>query len=596
MADLGDFAINFCRLSGGIVEAPAFGMYEVLLPESVAARLGVDAFQRFTFDEEQAQEAGDTITHLSYGHPLIEEMVEAVMAAPANARFYINQVRLEKQGLLELAGQALSLANARLSPIPRQTVTQMLHHYVRFTFKAALLTDEKQERLVSVLMDLQNGYAVSQLADLEHQAILESENAFKDLPVASLRWLPSETDPLSRRALEALLERAVRAVDDELSEPIERLTRRAARFLELDQARLTQYYDDIEWDLAQRYERAGDEGRRASLEDKLAVTQAERQAKLLDVEAKYRLRIELELLNLLVVGLPKLTLPVEIKHRTASVTRALVWNPLLHQIEPLACDVCGRPAERLTLCSGGHLVHTDGDCLLAVERQCIDCKRLFCRLCADQVEACVVCGRPVCRHSLNRCPDCGRDTCREHVGLCHADEGAPVKLPPPEPSRAPSAPVEKPSPPPKAVGRPTDSKKAKPPSPTKKPQARATRRRTSPPRKKAARIEVYVEADKPVVVAYALSSSGKEIATRVWERVAEGIQVSCYCEKGWGCPVDQTLLEPAPPDEIDRQLWGQIGALRQEYSVSPKKVSVHAVVRGIPRPVGRLVLRGEWKS
>jgi hypothetical protein len=604
MSELSDFVLTYCRLAGGLVERPAYGVYEVLWPEPVADQFGVPAYQRLAFDEEEEQESDDGITHLSYGHPLVEEIAEVTAVTPSNALLHINAVRLEKPGLGDLARQALTLANARLTPAPGQIEARALHHYIRFTFKAALVTDEKQEQLVSVLMDAQNGYAVPKLDHLEHQAILETENAFKNLSIAPPRWLPSESQPLSRPVLERLLERAAHAARDALAEPIAHLTHRATRFLELDRARLEQYYADMEHNLEQRRDRSSDEGRRASLQDKLQATRAERQAKLVDVEAKYRLRIELELLNLLVITLPKLTLPVEIKHRATQVTRTVVWNPLLHQIEPLPCDVCGRPATRLTLCNGGHLVHTDGACLLADEEQCVDCKRLFCRHCAHQLGACAVCGRPVCRHSMNHCDDCGRGTCREHVGLCHAADGAPVKLEP-EPLPVPTAPVE-PAPQPAAKPKEPETEKqsrgsaAQRPAEketTRKSQPRAIQRRFVPPRgPKAVKIEVYVDPATPVVDAYVLTSGNKEIAVRTWKRVDEGIAVWCRCEKSWMCRVDQTLLDAAPADEIDRQLWGEIGALRQEYDVSPRKLSVYNIIRGTPRPTSRLVLRGPWKE
>ena len=80
---------------------------------------------------------------------------------------YVNDVRLDKRGLPELARQALAFPNARLSEKSRQSRTPALCHYVRFNFKAALITDEKRERLVSVVMDAQTGFAVPELAHIE---------------------------------------------------------------------------------------------------------------------------------------------------------------------------------------------------------------------------------------------------------------------------------------------------------------------------------------------------------------------------------------------------------------------------------------------
>jgi hypothetical protein len=590
MTELRDFVLTFYRLAGGLVEPLEFGVYEALLPEALAARLGTESYQQLVFDEKEEQDDDDEITRLTYGHPLIEDIAQDIIAAPANASLHVNAVRLEKRGLADLARQTLNLSNARLVQAPRQVEARSLHHYVRFTFKAALVTDEKHEQLVSVLLDAQSGYVVPELADLEHQVVLESDNAFKNLPLAPPRWRKTTSgDFFSRSFLNALLERATRAARTALADPIARLERRADRYLELDRARLAQYYDDIEGDLTRRRNRASDDKRRASLQDKLDAAQAERQAKLDDVEAKYRLRIELELLNLLVITVPKLTLPVEIKNRTTSVTRTVVWNPLLHQIEPLPCDVCGQPATRLTLCSGGHLVHTDGDCLPAQDQQCVDCKRLFCRLCVEQLETCAVCHKPVCRHSLNRCSDCGRGTCREHVGLCHAADGAPVAL---EPQVAPPQVVKAPPPP-----EPEPQEKKPRLSSARRHAARqAALKRQVSRGPQAAKIEVYLVIGSPALEAYVMSSGNKVIAARSWERVDEGIAVWCECEKGWRCPVNRTLLKAHPPERMDRQLWGEIIALRQEYDVAPHKVKIFEVVRDVPRPTSRLILGTRWKT
>ena len=595
MSELADFVLDAFRQAGGIVEPPAYAIYEVLLPEDIAHRWDVPTYQRLAFAGEAPPEIADTedFTLMGYGHPLVDTLVEEIRAEPACTVAYVNDLRLEKRGLLELARQELGLTNARMSAAPHGGQAAALCHYVRFNFKAALVTDEKRERLVSVVMDAQAGFAVPELTHIEQLVRLEEEPAFGHLLPAPVRWLP-ESQPLSQPVLEGLLERATRAALDELAAPLETLRRRAVRHLELDRARLTEYYDDIAHDLERRITRTSDADRRASLEDKLVAAQAEREDKLADVEAKYRLRVELDLINLQVIVQPKILLPVQVGNRTAEIERAVVWDPLLHRIEPLACDACGRPMERLTLCSGGHLVHED--CLL--EEQCIDCKRVYCHLCADQMGQCVVCNRPVCLHSLNDCDECGRATCREHVGLCHAADGEPARPAPPEPEpkkeelpapeAAKDAPTPPSPPPPSAKKR---EKATKPPSrtihqPVKKKQPR-------PPNPD--KIEVYVEPRAPVVNAFVLTKGKKQIAVRSWMMTGEGIAVRCQCEKWYRCPADGKLLIPPDDSSIEELIEAEIEDLRQEYGVSSRRVFRYAEVRGARRPVTRVVLRGEWR-
>src|SRR5579859_1160056 len=349
MSDIADFVLDFCRALGGIVEPPAYGVYDVLLPEAVAAELNVVPLQRFAFDEDAT---GGTFTRLSYGHPLVERMVELAAASPACARLFITDVRLEKTGLPALARAALTLPNATLVEVPRAEETRALFRLVRFNFRVALISDEKHEQLTTVLMDAQTGATVPDFTPAEALRLTETP-AFAGLrcaPVVGAWFYPADRpvgvqaaniDPLTPELLSVLLERAAQAAADSLAGSLAALRDRAARLLELDRARLDDYYEDLERDQERRLARASDEARRGGLEDKLAATRADHAAKLADAEAKHRLRLELELINLAVIAQPKLTLAMRAENRQAGVTRPVVCDPLRRVIEAWTCEVCG---------------------------------------------------------------------------------------------------------------------------------------------------------------------------------------------------------------------------------------------------------------
>lgn len=595
MSELTDFVLNVFRQQNAIVEPPAYGVHEVLLPDKTARRWGVPSFMQLTFDDV-SPEGADEITRLGYGHPLVETLAEELRDHLACAIAHVNNVRLDKRGLAQLARRSVGLPNARLTEIPRQVERPALSYYVLLNFKASIITDEKQERLVPVMMDLQAGHAVADRAQIEALMSLEDKSAFAELPPASVRWMKTSrpaSNPLTERVLSALLERATRAALDEMATPLERLQRRAARHLELDRARLTEYYDGLTGDLRHRIARA-DDGRRESLEAKLSAVETERAAKLTDVEAKYHLRIEMTLVNLMVITQPKVLLPVQIGDRHTKIERTVVWDPLLHQLEPPVCDVCGRPGERLFLCAGGHLAHEE--CLLA--EQCVDCKRLYCQLCADQMIHCVVCDRPVCRRSLNRCDDCGRGTCREHVGLCHAADGEPARLLEPETA----APTEEPPPEESLPEPPEPPRERRRLSSAKRQAAERARRQAQRPAKKARsgvtgqRIQVFIHPEAPVVETHVFGKGRKEIAIRSWELDEEGIGVWCECEKGRKCSANGKLLEPAHASGIPAQIEGQVKSLAQEYGVSTRRIEWNAVTRGEMRRQAGPVLWGDWKN
>jgi len=49
---LEELVLGYCRQVDGLVEPPAYGAYEVLLPDEVAARWGVAPLQHFAFAPE----------------------------------------------------------------------------------------------------------------------------------------------------------------------------------------------------------------------------------------------------------------------------------------------------------------------------------------------------------------------------------------------------------------------------------------------------------------------------------------------------------------------------------------------------------------
>jgi len=409
---LQDFVLAYCEEVGALVERPAYNLVDVLLPDEIARRLQTDTYLRLAFSEEVATAHPDAL-HLTYGHPLLERIEEDVRGRGQAIHWFINDVRLAKSGLFEVIQKEIGLPNARLR-LPKNAMARpQLHHYVRFNFKVALITDEKQEEFVSAIMDLHSGQPARALEEVRSPLPLEREYRLRPLPDAPPLWRP-DLPLLSVERLTWLQELAGQVVAQKLEPRIRALQRRTARRLELDHARLEAYYDDTATELKRRMARTVDEDRRRSLEEKLAFTHAERERKLADVEAKYRLRLVLNLINVAFITQPKLALEATVENRYTSITYTFVWDPLLRRVDPPLCQACGQPRYRLHLCTNGHLA--GDECIL----HCSACKREFCTLCQDDMGACAVCGKLLCVHSQIRCKVCGRVTCQEHVGQCHA--------------------------------------------------------------------------------------------------------------------------------------------------------------------------------
>jgi hypothetical protein len=324
------------------------------------------------------------------------------------------------------------------------------------------------------------------------------------------------------------------------------------------------------------------------LQDKLTAVQTERRHKLADLAERYQVRIHLTLLNLLVIQQPKLIQPVPISNRSTQVSAYAVWDPLLRQVEPLHCQVCGQPGQRLYLCHNGHLAHET--CLAPA---CIDCKRVFCHDCTHDVGVCDVCHEPLCRHSQLTCRDCGRHTCQAHRGLCHADNGLPVDLtkqtaPPPEPT-APAKPEASPQ----------ASRKTRPkPSPKSQPKPKSKPIPAVKGGPKPLRMEVVLHVN--TVAAYLLGKRDRELAVRIWELVPQegGILRSCECEKGEACRANGMVIRPFTSREIEKQMHDELAAFAKEYALPPQKIHYNRIsaLSREPYSVPQFELFGLWKN
>ena len=479
----------------------------------------------------------------------------------------------------------------RLDFVPQAQEQSELHHYLQFNFKVTVIGEEKQEDLASVTMDVQAGHAVLDPAHLRQLAVYETEPAFAGFPLAQPRWHGTAA-PLAVETFHALLARGVTAMHTSYAARLAGVSARMHHHLQLDLARIEEYYDELARDLQRRKNRldAADTARSQEMDAKLAMLENERRIKTADVRGRYGLRVELELVNTLLITQPKISVPASISNRTAAIQRTLVWDPLVHRLAPLVCDVCGEPGDGLQLCTGGHLAHSH--CLAP---QCVDCKRVYCQFCAGQIGACVVCARPVCRPSQIKCPTCGRITCHEHQRLCHADAGQPAVLAPATPPSIPppAQPAQPAAKPPAKTPPPPATRREKP----KPPPAKAAPAKPQPaaPVVTGVRIDVQIYEDKPVIAAFVMRSTKRVLATRVIELTDQGIYVSCQCEKS-PCPADGYYYRPASAAQIAAQIGDLLQKLREEYLVPAKKTH-YLIMRGQAVTEGRIPrLAAIWRD
>ena len=123
--------------------------------------------------------------------------------------------------------------------------------------------------------------------------------------------------------------------------------------LEEQVGRMQRYYRDLRGELRERLERMQKDSRVrpetvGSLEERLQGVGQEERLRIAELRQKAALSMHLRLLNLLFIFYPKCRIRARLQPKKGQALELiLVWDPLVGQLEPLACPRCSRPTREL---------------------------------------------------------------------------------------------------------------------------------------------------------------------------------------------------------------------------------------------------------
>jgi hypothetical protein len=329
---LEQFVRDYVEVSGGVWDEVDPQVYDLLLDDGAALRVA--------FDPEAVPEHPGA-QFASYGTPLVDRFLTDAVARGRFAQLYLAGLNLSPH---DLAGRArrgltlppettLTLGRARLLDFPQAV----------FWFQATFISDQKEQDVLPVALDLHHGRQVRHLDELLDPARLA------DAPAQHL----AEAPHLSLAAARPLARERVLRTLAALANTRSRETREQA---ERQIARMRRYYAQLREELDEQAERARSRqedlsrfpGRRQAMD-------REEQLRVGELRQKTALRIQLRLLQLLVVHQPKFWLQATLTRKGTAVPLRLVWDPLTEALEAVACPQCRRPTLTLEWARQGQL-------------------------------------------------------------------------------------------------------------------------------------------------------------------------------------------------------------------------------------------------
>ena len=334
---LEQFLIEYVDAVGGLADEIEPQVYDVLMPDA-------EKPMRVALDPDALPEH-PSAQLLTFGSAFLDELLARASVRGQIGLAFLDDVHLQPHALAQRVTRDLVLPEAvtlRIENIRPLYVTHSL-----FWFEVTYLGEEKEQALYPLGVDRYYNRPVRYL-----EALLEGER-FTD----TRRWAfaDAQASPLDHAYLDAR-EALVRTVRAEVHTRQHQTQARLAEQIE----RMKRYYADLRAELAERIERAtarGDEVE--SLRLRQDALNREEALRLDELARKAQLRVQLKLVNLLHVKIPRLFITTHATSKQlpaihpASLT--LTWNPLTEKTDALICPNCLHPTFELRVSRQGVL-------------------------------------------------------------------------------------------------------------------------------------------------------------------------------------------------------------------------------------------------
>lgn len=328
---LEEFVGEYLQAAGGVWDEVEPQVHDVLLP----AEQGFSAWDaadknvlRIAFDAEALPEhPGAQLA--SYGTPLIEHLLADAMMRGRFGEFYLLGLNLAPHDLIGRVRKLLTL-KGKLE-WRAQRVRLLFFPQAFFWFRATFVSDQREQEIVSVALDLHYGRVVRHQPKLLDPGRLAEQPG---LPFPEVRHRSlAEAYPLARdevlRSVAALANNRDRELRGRLHRQVERMTR---------------YYADLRQELDQSRRGADDADAQAKRASRHEAIQREERLRVDELRKKNTLQVSLQLQALAVIHQPKMLLQGLLTgDLRLRLSLDLVWDPLAESLEAFPCPSCARP-------------------------------------------------------------------------------------------------------------------------------------------------------------------------------------------------------------------------------------------------------------
>ena len=383
-----------------LIEFSGYNYAEVLIPDEFADYFDNENYFRLSFDFDVARQHEDSEL-VTYGSYFLDRVIDLASQRGVTCKQHILDGNVEIRTLPQKIKGEIAFRNCRATFMANSPV---IYHYILFNFKVSYISDERVDRIVRVLVNLNTGHVDSDMLKAIRSAFF-TDSSHTNYTVEQMRSI----DDAYRAATTAL--------EEQIQPTIHELNGKIRKRLDNEKKRIMEYYDQTDSELNFKRDKLMESGRKEglkSIDDKLRLSGIERQRRLNEIEEKNALKVSIMLFSASLISQTKIRNRYNVKRGKAECSVYVVWNPVLNNVEPLVCPICDCKTTTIELCSNSHL-----GCTRCVHI-CSVCEAYLCTDCG--MTECAVCGTPLCDKCKIVCENCGDVLCEKHIESCTCKE------------------------------------------------------------------------------------------------------------------------------------------------------------------------------
>jgi len=321
-----DFVTEVLVRAGGLVEKPAYGLAEVLLPDTLEP-LFTTNYLLLAFDYEVAAETPGSL-FITHGSPLLDTIVSlALEYGRYTALYWPGSASNPPRSLDQKIKEAVNYLHCRPPRIKSHRTAENV--FYGFYFRCIFRSYERREEVLSVVVDGCSGLPCSDF-EKDWEKVVPAESLEYDLPQAPLLPL-SDIHRIACRNVEPLALESAQAIQ-QLS----------TKLLNKEMDKIKKYYQKTVREIERKKSATTDPGKEERLEKQLVATLADWQRREEDIAGRYEVTVEVYLDHLVAYHVPCEYIQLEIQHKKQFLNHMLTYNWMSGKIEMPACPQCGK--------------------------------------------------------------------------------------------------------------------------------------------------------------------------------------------------------------------------------------------------------------